>query len=94
MPILEHIPGDLFKVKKMLSNLDLIEGYIDSQVEKHAKMWAEGEEESTNFIHAYLREIRKHEASGNADTTINGSLFYWCLVCLFLSVNLPLEKVK
>ena len=58
------------------------------------RMWAEGEGESTNFIHAYLREIRKHETSGNADTTINGSLFYWCLVCLFLSVNLPLEKVK
>ena len=92
IPILEHIPGDLFKVKKLLSIWDLIDRFTAGQVEKR-----EEEEECTNFIHAYLREIRKREASGDADTTVNGSLFYWN-VCfcfrLFFSVNLHSENSK
>ena len=97
IPILEHIPGDLFKVKKMLSIRHLLDRFMAGQVEKQAKMWTGEEEECTNFIHAYLREIRKREASGDADTTVNGSLFYWN-VCfcfrLFFSVNLHSENSK
>ena len=82
IPILEHIPGDLFKVKKLLSIRDLLARFMAGQVENQAKMRTGEEEECTNFIHAYLREIRKHEASGIVDTTVNGSLFL--LKCLFL----------
>jgi len=83
IPILEHIPGDPFKVKKLLSIRDLLEGFVAGQVEKQAKMRTGEEEECTNFIHAYLRAIRKREASGIADTTVNGSLFYWSVYFCF-----------
>ena len=86
IPILEHTPGDLFKAKKLMSIRDLIGRFIAGQVEKQAKVRTEEEEECTNFIQAYLREIRKREASGNADTTVNGSLFY-CFFCCFFSFS-------
>ena len=92
IPILEHLPSDLFKVKKLMSIWHLIDRFTAGQVEKR-----EEEEECTNFIHAYLREIRKREASGNADTTVNGSLFYWNVYfCfrLFFSVNLHSENSR
>ena len=77
IPILEHVPGDPFKVKKILSNLELVDGFINCQVDEHVKEHTEEqEEESTDFIHAYIREIRKHEASGNDNTTVNSSLVY------------------
>ena len=78
IPILEHTPGDLFKAKKLVFIRDLIGRFVAGQVEKQAKMRTGEEEECTNFIHAYLREIRKREASGNSDTTVNGSLLYCC----------------
>ena len=74
-PFLEHLPGDPFKWKKVLSNVVMINRFLERQVEKHAKVHTE-EEESTDFIHAYIREIRKHEASGNDNTTVNSSLVY------------------
>ena len=72
MPFLEYLPGDPFKVKKILSNVDVVLGFIDRQVEEHLKVYSE-EEEATDFIHAYVRQIREHEASGNTDTSINGA---------------------
>ena len=69
-----------------MSIRDLIGRFIAGQVEKQAKVRTEEEEECTNFIQAYLREIRKREASGNADTTVNGSLFY-CFFCCFFSFS-------
>ena len=76
LPFLEHVPGDPLKARKVLAGVDHIMSFIGRQMVGHAQVHTEKEEEeATDFIHAYIRQIRKHEASGNTNTTINGSFF-------------------
>ena len=73
-PALERVPGDLFSLKKMMSNADLIKSFIAGYIQPVLR-GKEGKEnqESCNFIEAYVRQIHKHETSGNVNTTVNGS---------------------
>ena len=61
----------MFKWKQVLSNVAMIKRFIDRQVEEHAKVHTEKAEDATDYIHAYIHQIRKHEASGNLNTTVN-----------------------
>lgn len=71
-PFLQYVPGDPFKMKRVLSNVASVEKTLTRpQLEKHRNEYVEGD--APDFIHAYLREIRKHETCGQP-TTIDG----WC----------------
>ena len=68
---LEYLPGDLFKVKKVLSNVKLVKDmFLQPQIDRHQATYREGEE-ATDYIYAYLREMKKQQLRGT-DTTLNG----------------------
>ncbi|KAK7500080.1 hypothetical protein BaRGS_00008627 [Batillaria attramentaria] len=69
MPWLEYLPGDLFKFKRTLANVDFVENnLIHPVLKEHIDNHTEGN--ASDFIHAYIREIRKREESGQP-TTVN-----------------------
>lgn len=71
-PYLRHLPGDLFKVKRLLFNVKTVEKTLtEPQLKSHQHDYVDGV--ASDFIHAYLREIRQRKTSGQP-TTING----WC----------------
>lgn len=72
-PALKYLPGDLFKIKRIQAIIASIDrDFMTPLLESHRKKYTEGE--ANDFIHAYLREVRKRETSGQL-TTINGMYF-------------------
>ena len=67
---LEYLPGDLFKAKKVLSNVKFVMGtFIQPQVDRHQDTYREGEE-AADYIYAYLREMTKQQLQ-RTDSTLN-----------------------
>ncbi|KAK7500081.1 hypothetical protein BaRGS_00008628 [Batillaria attramentaria] len=68
-PWLEYLPGDLFKLKRTLANVAILENTLSRpQVKAHVDTYTDGD--AKDFIHAYIREIRKHKDNGQT-TSIN-----------------------
>ncbi|KAK7500084.1 hypothetical protein BaRGS_00008631 [Batillaria attramentaria] len=66
-PWLEYLPGDLFKLKLALANVALVENQLSHpQIKAHVDTYSDGD--AKDFIHAYIREIRKREESGQPTT--------------------------
>nr|KAG5708847.1 hypothetical protein BaRGS_009256 [Batillaria attramentaria] len=74
MPWLEYLPGDLFKLKRTLANVDFIENnLIHPVLKEHIDNHTEGN--ASDFVHAYIREIRKREESAENLFKVIGDLF-------------------
>lgn len=58
-PILRYLPGDLFKAKRSIKNGQFIKEIIQKYVAEH-KTNFDGSE-SSDFIYAYLKEIRRRQ---------------------------------
>ncbi|KAK3597329.1 hypothetical protein CHS0354_010966 [Potamilus streckersoni] len=64
-PLLRHLPGDLFKMKRCLKNVDLIEEYINEIYYKVLEEYDESKVE--DFISAYIKEMK--DQKGKNETT-------------------------
>lgn len=69
-PFLRFLPGDLFHLKRLVKNKELIKNiFLKGLVEEHLK---EHNENCVNdFISAYIREMKKREAAG-VSTSLHG----------------------
>ena len=75
-PFLERLPGDLFNVKKVLSNVKFVEdSFIRPQLESHMKTYSE--DTATDFVDAFIRQMKKQRASGKDTTLDGGCRFCW-----------------
>lgn len=82
-PWLRYVPGDPTKGKKVLKNVKAVEDeFIKPQIKEHFENYADGP--ATDFIHAYIREIRKREASGEP-STIDVDNLEMCIGDLFVA---------
>ncbi|XP_076441361.1 cytochrome P450 2B4-like [Babylonia areolata] len=73
IPSLGHIPGDPFKGQETKANAESIYRFAGKHVVKHQKAMdreAEGIENG-DFIHSYLRQVQKHRARGDVNTSLN-----------------------
>ncbi|ESO84051.1 hypothetical protein LOTGIDRAFT_155365 [Lottia gigantea] len=57
-PLLQYLPGDLFKFDKVLENVEFVQGFVREKVEEHRQSF--NEEKVRDFIDAYLLELRQH----------------------------------
>ena len=73
MPFLRFLPGDLFHLKRVDRNATLIKSFCRDIYDEHLKDFDENCVK--DFIHGYIREMRKQEALGG-ETTLNGEC--WC----------------
>ena len=73
MPFLRFLPGDLFHLKRVDRNGTLIKYFCRDIYDEHLKDFDENCVK--DFIHGYIREMRKQEALGG-ETTLNGEC--WC----------------
>ncbi|XP_029650979.1 cytochrome P450 2J5-like [Octopus sinensis] len=67
-PMLEHLPGDPFKFKKIFKNIENMEEFLSTAVTDHMR-----EYEETNikdFIDAYIKEMKQREKT-DPDTSLN-----------------------
>ncbi|XP_071088224.1 cytochrome P450 2U1-like [Haliotis cracherodii] len=57
LPFLRFLPGDLFKFKKMMRNIDTIKSQlVDSMIKEHLQK--HDDDNVDDFIHAYIKEMR------------------------------------
>ncbi|KAL3875521.1 hypothetical protein ACJMK2_033466 [Sinanodonta woodiana] len=56
IPFLRYLPGDMFHVKKMLRNVQYIEGFIGAIIDKHMENYDENKLE--DFTDAFLLEMK------------------------------------
>ncbi|KAL3875520.1 hypothetical protein ACJMK2_033465 [Sinanodonta woodiana] len=57
-PFLRHLPGDLFRVKKVFRNVQFVEGFIGELINKHIDKFDENKIE--DFIDAFLLEMKSN----------------------------------
>ncbi|KAK7101305.1 cytochrome P450 2J1-like [Littorina saxatilis] len=69
MPILEHLPGDLFKVKLVVSRAMKFYDFVRQQISEHRKDRSQ-HTEKTDFIHAYLTQ-GEQLAQSNVENTLD-----------------------
>ena len=77
MPWLAEFPGDPLKCKKMISNADKINEFIDDIVDEHVNNFDENDIE--DLTSAYIKEMQTKESSGKKTT----------MSCNFIYTNLP-----
>ncbi|XP_071088247.1 cytochrome P450 2U1-like [Haliotis cracherodii] len=69
LPIVRFLPGDLFKFKKTLKNVDTITSFlIHPMIEEHLQN--HDDDNVDDFIHAYIKEMR-HRKEKQEDTTLD-----------------------
>ena len=69
-PFLDRLPGDVCNVKKVLSNNKFVEdAFLRPQIERHMKTY--NEDTVTDFIHAYIRQMKRLQQEGK-DTSLDG----------------------
>ncbi|KAK7108790.1 cytochrome P450 2U1-like [Littorina saxatilis] len=90
LPWLRFLPGDLFKAKKILHNVqEMNKCFLIPQIQRHIDNQNGGDdtdnEESDDFISAYLKQIRKEKATGNAPSTVNEENLLWVVSDLFVA---------
>ncbi|XP_076444460.1 vitamin D 25-hydroxylase-like [Babylonia areolata] len=66
-PFLHSLPGDLFKSRKMLRNVDFVQGYLRQWLDNHQKRFSR--DNVSDFIDAYLDEIVKRQEKKKPRTT-------------------------
>ena len=69
VPILRFLPGDLFHLKRVDRNAVVVDAFCKDMYDEHVKDY--DEDSVKDFIHAYVREMKKKEALGEA-TTLDG----------------------
>ncbi|KAK3597330.1 hypothetical protein CHS0354_010967 [Potamilus streckersoni] len=65
-PFLRHLPGDLFKMKKTLQNVDLVEEYINEILDKHVEEYDESKVE--DFVSAFIKEMKVQKEQRETST--------------------------
>ncbi|XP_025099201.1 cytochrome P450 2B4-like [Pomacea canaliculata] len=71
IPFLRHLPGDYFKVNRLVDNMRLVmQKFMKPFVDEHYRRSEEGSED--DFIGAYIREIHHHRNSQSGSPYING----------------------
>ncbi|KAL3883928.1 hypothetical protein ACJMK2_030154, partial [Sinanodonta woodiana] len=65
-PFLRHLPGDLFKMKRTLHNVDFVEEYINEVIDKHMEEYDENKVE--DFVSAYIKEMKVQKEHNKATT--------------------------
>ena len=78
-PMLEYVPGDLFKMKAALKNVSTIHQFLWEEVRAHMATYSE--EDCGDFIHAYIRQM-KHRQEQGTPTTVTGLNVRIRLTCL------------
>ncbi|BFZ07229.1 hypothetical protein BsWGS_10268 [Bradybaena similaris] len=71
-PWLRYLPGDMFKLKKIVQNIEKVKNHFcDPFIQLFSKKLEEGEgddDSSASFITSYLKELKRKEAAGEATT--------------------------
>ncbi|XP_014790793.1 cytochrome P450 2U1 [Octopus bimaculoides] len=65
-PILEHLPGDPFKIKKVFKNIKKMEKFIEGVVQRHLEDFDESN--IKDFTDAYIKEMGL-QSENNPDTS-------------------------
>ncbi|XP_071114114.1 cytochrome P450 2B4-like [Haliotis cracherodii] len=66
-PILQYLPGDIFKFNKVLSNVDFVQKFIRNTVQRHIENL--DTLHVRDFVDAYLKEMQ--EEADDPETTLN-----------------------
>ncbi|KAK3601082.1 hypothetical protein CHS0354_024788 [Potamilus streckersoni] len=82
MPMLRFIPGDLFGVKTMTKNLQVVKTFVQELIAEHMKRF-DGETVE-DFIDAFISELKK-ENNGNMDNTFTMEYLPAIVLDLFLA---------
>ena len=72
MPVLAHLPGDLFRIKRIKTNYKMILRFINELVNDHLQTYDENNVD--DFTSAFIREIKKQETS--KETSFTGMYIY------------------
>ncbi|XP_046567705.1 cytochrome P450 2D26-like [Haliotis rubra] len=83
LPIVRFLPGDLFKFKVTMQNVEKVESLlIDPMTEEHLKN--HDDDNVDDFIHAYIKEMRLRKAK-QEDTTLDSKNLKKVIADLFVA---------
>ncbi|XP_046585105.1 cytochrome P450 2U1-like [Haliotis rubra] len=83
LPIVRFLPGDLFKFKNTMQNVEKIESLlIDPMTEEHVKN--HDDDNVDDFIHAYIKEMRLRKEK-QEDTTLDSENLKKIITDLFVA---------
>nr|KAG5694762.1 hypothetical protein BaRGS_002715 [Batillaria attramentaria] len=80
LPFLRFLPGDFFCFKRITANAKMIDALCISLIDEHQKEY--NENAISDFIGAYIREMKKHEAA-KEPTSLNGDNLWQTIGDLF-----------
>ncbi|KAL8615097.1 hypothetical protein ACOMHN_009173 [Nucella lapillus] len=72
IPVLKYLPGDFWDVKKAETNVKKMQHYVRQFVDEHVRSYSDAAE-PTDFIHAYLRQVYRHQEQNDAETSLTES---------------------
>ena len=71
-PFLRFLPGDLFKVKRITRGIETIQQELfKASIEHHISAYDEDDDDTNDFISAYIKEIKKKEKLADANTSMD-----------------------
>jgi hypothetical protein len=68
------LPGDLFHLKRIDANAAIVDKFCLDSYKEHMENYDENN--ITDFISAYIREMKKKEKAGE-ETTLNGQSYFF-----------------
>ncbi|XP_046330031.1 cytochrome P450 2D14-like [Haliotis rufescens] len=82
LPFLRHLPGDAFRLKKTVHNVDVVQDeFIEPMVQEHIDNYDEGD--VNDFIAAYIKEMRHRQQQG--ETTMEVKTLLKVIMDLFVA---------
>ncbi|KAL8615087.1 hypothetical protein ACOMHN_009163 [Nucella lapillus] len=89
LPKLGHLPGDPFKAKHILANMQSVLGFIDKQLVHHQEIFnqtkGETAAQSTDFIFSYLHQMQQGKTLGRTNSTLDGENLQHTVFDLFMA---------
>ena len=74
IPVLAHIPGDLFRHKRIKSNYQTILKFVNESVADHIRKYDEND--AADLTSAFIREMKKRDTSRET-TSFTGKYLRW-----------------
>lgn len=68
LPFIRYIPGDPFRIKKVLRNVDKVENHLRQLVEEHEQIYDENN--LRDYVDVFLKKMKSER--NNPNTTFDG----------------------
>ncbi|KAL8615093.1 hypothetical protein ACOMHN_009169 [Nucella lapillus] len=89
LPILGYLPGDPFKMKRILANMQSVFGFINQQMAHHQEIFNQDRQktaaQSADFVYSYLHQIQESRILGPTNSTLDEDNLRMCIADLFMA---------